>query len=503
MIDTGYRPHADLSGRFVAGYDFIGDTLAANDGNGRDADASDPGDWITSAENSSGYFAGCGAGNSSWHGTHVAGTIGAAWNNAAGVAGINAVSKIQPLRVLGKCGGYTSDIADAIRWGAGLSVSGIPANPTPADVLNISLGGSGACSSTFQSAINAAVAAGTVVVVAAGNENTNASSFEPANCSNVITVAATGHTGKRAYYSNYGSTVEIAAPGGDAQLGKTILSTLNAGTTAPGGDSYANYQGTSMATPHVVGVVSLMLSVKPSLTPAQVTSMLQATATPFPGGSTCTTSTCGAGIAKRGRRGRPGEGGGGATAPGAFAKTAPANLAQIAGTSATLQWGASSGATSYAYCIDTTNDSACSNWVSTGTATSAAVSGLVAGTTYYWQARATNATGTTLADGGSWRSFTVQVALPASFSKSSPSNGQTGRSRPVAISWAASTRATTYEWCVSSTSGSCAAWTSTTSRSASVSGLSSRRTYYWQVRARNAAGTTNANSSSWWRFTTS
>ena len=126
VIDTGYRPHVDLTGRFVAGYDFIGDSLVANDGNGRDSDALDPGDWITTAENTSGYFQGCGARNSSWHGTHVSGTIGAVSDNGIGVAGINQNSKIQPLRVLGKCGGYTSDIADAIRWSAGLPVSGPP-----------------------------------------------------------------------------------------------------------------------------------------------------------------------------------------------------------------------------------------------------------------------------------------------------------------------------------------------------------------------------------------
>ena len=145
VIDTGYRPHVDLTGRFVGGYDFIVDTLVANDGNGRDSDALDPGDWITSAENASGYFVGCGVSNSSWHGTHVSGTIGAVSDNGIGVAGINQNSKIQPLRVLGKCGGYTSDIADAIRWSAGLPVSGIPNNnPTPDRVVNISLGGSGA-----------------------------------------------------------------------------------------------------------------------------------------------------------------------------------------------------------------------------------------------------------------------------------------------------------------------------------------------------------------------
>jgi serine protease len=181
---------------------------------------------------------GCGVSDSSWHGTHVSGTIGAIANNSAGVAGINQVSQIQPLRVLGKCGGYLSDIADAIRWGAGLHVNGIDDNTTPDRVLNLSLGGSGGCGTTLQCAIDAATVAGTVVVVAAGNSNANASNFQPANCNNVITVAATGPTGKKAYYSNFGSTVEIAAPGGDSTVGSTILSTLNAGATVPTTDTY-------------------------------------------------------------------------------------------------------------------------------------------------------------------------------------------------------------------------------------------------------------------------
>ena len=192
-----------------------------------------------------------------------------------------------------------------------------------------------------------------MVVVAAGNSNANAANFTPANCDGVVTVAATGNTGKRAYYSNYGTSVEIAAPGGDAQLGQTILSTLNAGTQGPGADSYANYQGTSMATPHVVGVVSLMLSAKPTLTPAQVTSMLQSTATQFPAGSTCTTSTCGAGIVNAGAAvaAANGGGGGGLPAPGDFSKTAPGNMASVAGTSTTLTWGTSSNAAGYEYCL--------------------------------------------------------------------------------------------------------------------------------------------------------
>ena len=298
IIDTGILPHADLAGRTVPGYDFIVDTAISNDGNGRDADPSDPGDWVTAAESASGPLLGCAVRNSSWHGTHVAGTIGANSNNALGVTGINWQSKIEAVRVLGKCGGYSSDIVDGIRWAAGLSVAGVPANANPAKVINMSLGGSGVCGATYQSAINAAVAVGTVVVVAAGNSNADAANFQPASCAGVITVASTGPSGNRAYYSNFGSTVEVAAPGGDTSAGSAngILSTLNTGTTVPAADAYVYYQGTSMATPHVVGLVSLLFSVNPALTPAQVLSILQSTVTSFPAGSTCTTTTCGPGI---------------------------------------------------------------------------------------------------------------------------------------------------------------------------------------------------------------
>ena len=291
VIDTGYRPHADLSGKLVGGYDFITDTFISNDGNGRDADASDPGDKVLAGE--------CGNGepaqtqNSSWHGTHVAGTIAAATNNGAGVAGVAYGATVVPVRVLGKCGGYTSDIADAIIWSSGGTVTGVPANAYPAKVINMSLGGGGACGTTTQNAINSARSRGTVVIVAAGNENQNASNSNPANCAGVVTVAATNRSGGRAWYSNYGTVVDVAAPGGDTSVAANgILSTLNAGTGAPGADNYAFFQGTSMATPHVAGVAALMLSKKSTLTPDQVESMLKSTARAFP--ATCT--SCGSGI---------------------------------------------------------------------------------------------------------------------------------------------------------------------------------------------------------------
>ncbi|MES2321359.1 MAG: S8 family serine peptidase [Pseudomonadota bacterium] len=289
VIDTGYRNHTDLSGQFVQGYDFISTADVGGDGDGRDSDALDPGDSVTAGQ--------CGAGEpasgSSWHGTHVAGTIAAKTNNSVGVAGVAFGAKIVPVRVLGKCGGYTSDIADAIIWSSGGTVSGVPANANPAKVINMSLGGGGACDATTQSAINSARSRGTVVVVAAGNENQNASNSSPANCSGVVTVAATNRSGGRAWYSNFGANVDVAAPGGDTSVtANGILSTLNAGTTVPGADNYAFYQGTSMATPHVAGVVALMLSKTPSMTPDQVEAKLKSSARAFP--ATCT--SCGSGI---------------------------------------------------------------------------------------------------------------------------------------------------------------------------------------------------------------
>jgi subtilisin family serine protease len=302
VIDTGITNHVDLSGRTVQGYDFISNSQIANDGSGRDSDPSDPGDWITAAESGSGFFAGCQVHNSSWHGTHTAGTIGAASNNGVGVAGVNWNSKILPVRVLGKCGNYTSDIADGMRWAAGLSVSGVPANANPAKVLNLSLGGSGGCETTYQSAINAITAAGATVVVSAGNSTADAVNFQPGNCIGVITVAATNRNGGRASYSNYGATIEISAPGGDQSYANDpngVLSTLNTGTQGPIADAYVYYQGTSMAAPHVAGIASLLYSRKPSLTPAEVLTILQNTVTNFPSG-TCNTSICGSGIVNAG-----------------------------------------------------------------------------------------------------------------------------------------------------------------------------------------------------------
>lgn len=302
VLDTGIRfDHPDFAGRTLAGYDMITSVTAANDGDARDADASDPGD---AAACSPYPFQ-----PSSWHGTHVAGTIGAASNNGIGVAGANWVSKILPVRVLGKCGNDDPDIIDAVRWAAGIPVVGVPNNPTPAKVINLSLGGGGSCTTAWQSAINDVVAKGVVVVAAAGNSNVNTANATPANCNGVIAVGATLRNGKRASYSNYGATVKVSAPGGDCATFPCapsdmdgILSTYNAGSNGPGANTYNFLDGTSMAAPHVAGVASLMLSVNPFLTPAQVLNIMQNSATSFPSGACDANSakTCGTGIVNAG-----------------------------------------------------------------------------------------------------------------------------------------------------------------------------------------------------------
>lgn len=294
VVDTGITNHAEFAGRTVQGYDFISNIWTANDGNGRDNNPSDPGDWLAANE--------CGpdAETSSWHGTHTAGTIGATSNNGIGVAGINWMSKIEAVRVLGKCGGSFSDVIDGMRWAAGLTVPGVPTNANPARVLNVSLGGSGSCSSTMQTAVNQIVAAGAVIVVSAGNSAADAVNFVPSNCNGVITVAATGPTGDLTYYSNYGSVVEISAPGGEMHSAgdpNGVLSTLNTGLMGPVADTYVYYQGTSMAAPHVSGIASLLFSLNPNLTPAQVLEIIQGSAKAFSGSAVCNTSICGAGVA--------------------------------------------------------------------------------------------------------------------------------------------------------------------------------------------------------------
>jgi serine protease len=281
VLDTGHVSHSDLNANVSGGYDFISSSSIAGDGNGRDADPSDPGDYS-------------GGQPSSWHGTHVAGTVAAVTNNAKGVAGTAFNATVMPVRVLGRGGGSTSDIADAIIWASGGTVSGVPtlSAAQAADVINMSLGGSGSCDTLTQNAINSAVSRGTAVVVAAGNSNANAANFTPASCNNVINVASITSAGARSSFSNYGASIDVSAPGSG------ILSTLNAGTAGPGAESYASYNGTSMASPHVAGAVALVQSRRlalglPLYTPAEVEAQLKATAYALPGACS---GGCGAGI---------------------------------------------------------------------------------------------------------------------------------------------------------------------------------------------------------------
>lgn len=293
VVDTGITAHPDLDTSLAdAGYDFISDPFVS----GRADDSRVPGGWDTGDWTTEEPWSdNCQAEASSWHGTHVSGTVTELTNNTVGVSGVAYRAKVLPVRVLGHCGGYSSDIADGIVWAAGGHVDGVPDNTHPAQVINMSLGGEGACTTDDpqSQAIALANARGTVVVVAAGNSAADAVNFSPASCPGAIAVASVGITSKLAFYSNYGSTVAIAAPGGgvfagDASSGLQVTGgfvyqALNAGTTVVGEPTYGGYAGTSQATPHVAGTVALMQSARlasaqPLMTPAQVLGALKQTA---------------------------------------------------------------------------------------------------------------------------------------------------------------------------------------------------------------------------------
>lgn len=298
VLDTGILPHRELDGKVLPGFDFVD----------FDNDPSDPGDYVTEAES---IELGCPEQpRSTWHGIHVSGTVAAASDNGFGVAGISWGAEILPVRVLGKCGGSISGIADAMRWAVGLPVAGVPQNENPARILNLSLGGEGACGPTARNAIQDVNAAGAIVIVAAGNTGANLSQtpVSPAVCPGVVTVAASNRQGERASYSSYGSAVSISAPGGDCAFvgplcvldeSLAILSTLNDGETEPdvGTEALGWRIGTSMAVPHVSGVVALMLGLDPNLTREELSYLLNTSVTPFPAGSICEAEGgCGSGI---------------------------------------------------------------------------------------------------------------------------------------------------------------------------------------------------------------
>ncbi|QNK01269.1 S8 family peptidase [Dyella telluris] len=302
VLDTGITQHPDLDESLAdAGYDFTSTALVSGRAaDGRAAGGWDLGDWTTGDAYAGCRDAGDSGENSSWHGTHVSGTIAELTNNGTGMAGIAHAARVLPVRVLGHCGGYTSDIADAITWASGGHVDGVPDNQNVAQVISMSLGGSGICSASdaFGVAIAGAISRGTTVVVAAGNSGSNVSGFSPASCPGVISVASNGITGKRAFYSNYGTGVTISAPGGgiyvnDASSGTQanptgfVWSTVNSGTTVPASPTYGGMAGTSQATPHVSGVIALMLGAEKDAgltasTPAQIATILTSTARAFP-----------------------------------------------------------------------------------------------------------------------------------------------------------------------------------------------------------------------------
>jgi serine protease len=334
VLDTGVLyDHPDLGrgdrgGKLLPGFDFVTGSLQANDGAGRDNDPSDPGDWVNDTDKAANpALANCDVTGSSWHGTRVAGMVGALTNNTAGVAGLSWNSFILPVRVLGKCGGTDSDILAGMRWAAGLDVAGAPANPTPARILNMSLGSESACEASYRAVIDELTALKVLVVISAGNEGTVVSS--PANCPGVAAVAALRHAGSKVGFSNLGSEVTIGAPGGNCvnvNGGPCLFSldtTSNTGTTTPATNNFTDQTiinvGTSFSAPIVSGIAALMLSRNANLSTTQLLARLREGARPFPTSVAgepnlptchvpvnaqdfqleqclCTTATCGAGM---------------------------------------------------------------------------------------------------------------------------------------------------------------------------------------------------------------
>lgn len=292
VIDTGVLPeHPDMQNNLLPGYDFISDAFVSRrPTDDRVPGALDYGDWNPVAGE---CYAGSPVQDSSWHGTHVSGTVAEDTNNGIGMAGLAYDAKVLPIRALGRCGGYSSDIADAMVWASGGTIEGVPANENVAEVINLSLGGSGPCSAVYQDAIDGAVGRGTLVVVAAGNGGGDVSNARPANCDNVVSVGATRITGGIAGYSNYGALVDLGAPGGGGGVdgnpdGYVWSARSDAATTPESGEYvYSGFTGTSMAAPHVAAVAALVQSAltaaeRDPLSPADMEALLKDTARPFP-----------------------------------------------------------------------------------------------------------------------------------------------------------------------------------------------------------------------------
>lgn len=296
VLDTGVLPnHPMLRGHLLPGYDFVSVPLLAADSqnttpeNSRDADPTDPGDAITAKELQADLE--CGElSNSSWHGTFVSALLAGNSVPSEGIFSVNPNASILPVRVLGKCGGYASDIADAIRWSAGLPVNGVPSNPFPARIINLSLGILDVCDAEVEGqAVLEARQAGSLVIAATGN--TGGPVGSPANCSGAFAVGAVDQTGLKAYYSNFGSTVQLSAPGGDENL--PIWSASNSGTSGPAVHGYEAKIGTSFAAPMVSAAAAAYFSLNPNATIEALEQQLKSTSRPFRsiiGNPTCTTN---------------------------------------------------------------------------------------------------------------------------------------------------------------------------------------------------------------------
>jgi serine protease len=353
LLDGGYTEHADLLPNTLPGYDFVsGDPnnspqaragqpfWTANDGNGRDAFAQDPGDWVTAADITAG-FCDFPEPQSTWHGTHVAGIAAAVGNNNRSGLGVAYGAKILPVRVLGRCGGDVSDILAGARWAAGLSVPGVPANPNPAKIIGLSLGFAGTCNATIQSALDEVRATGVSVIASSGNDGNTVISV-PANCAGVLAVTAHTREGDVADYASVGRNVRISAPGGGFNTWlperpgspRGIVTTGNSGITRPAGDTTSSLQGTSMAVPQVAGVLALLAAARPDLPMGRLEAFMIDNARPFPAGTYCAVNPdqlprgfCGSGmldakaavdaalgLGSSADQGRDSEGGGGCTA---------------------------------------------------------------------------------------------------------------------------------------------------------------------------------------------
>lgn len=298
LLDTGVRfDHPDLrrlaaGGRMLDGFDFVSTVAVANDGDGRDTDPSDPGDWVTLAESRTATFSGCDAGPSSWHGASTASLVGATADNGLGMTGAAPGVRVLPVRVLGKCYGTDADIQAAMRWAAGIPVAGVPDNPNPARVINLSLGSSEACSASYRAVVDEIVARGVMIVAAAGNSAGGAVG-SPANCRGVVAVGGLRHAGTKVGFSDLGPEIAISAPAGNCVNIATgtpclypVLAATDAGTQGPTAsrwsDSYAITVGTSFASPLVAATTGLVWSVQPALTVQQVRSILQYSSRAFP-----------------------------------------------------------------------------------------------------------------------------------------------------------------------------------------------------------------------------